>query len=668
MRPIHKILIANRGEIACRIMRTCREMGISTVAVCSEVDLYAPHVLAADEAVCLGPAPSRASYLNMPAILDAARSTGADAIHPGYGFLSENAAFALACEDAGFIFIGPTVAAITAMGSKRAAKELMASHQVPVVPGYNGEEQRPEILRQHALEISFPLLIKASAGGGGKGMRVVRREEELDDALAAAKREAVSAFGDPTLLLERYIDNPRHIEVQIFGDHQGNVVHLFERECSIQRRHQKIIEESPSVALTPQLRAQMTEAAVRAGQALGYTNAGTVEFILAPDGQFYFLEVNTRLQVEHPVTEAITGLDLVHLQIDVARGKPLPFKQEDITPTGHALECRLYAEDPQSGYLPSTGTLRDWYVPTAPWLRVDSGVALGTEVGIYYDPLLAKIITHGAHREEAISRMVWALSRMSVQGLIHNRDLLLAVIRHPEYGAGHIHTHFLDLHFTEASSRGREPNLQHDLEAVVATAVWDHLHRRAADPILPGVVSGWRNNRVRDQHVSYTLQQQEFSVHYRDLGEGRYRLTAGGWFLEVTVLGKDLQQGVGKLTLRLGDQVRTFRVAEGQGHLYLHTLHGTWQVGRVETFPERDDLAKVPGAVSPMPGRVLSIKVLEGAAVCAGQSLVILEAMKMEHNLASDIDGIVEKIHVNVGDIVEAGVNLVSVRETARTS
>ncbi len=415
MTVFRKILIANRGEIALRVMRTCRAMGIATVGVYSDADANAPHVRFADEAVWLGAAPVKDSYLNADKILDAAKRAGADAIHPGYGFLSENAEFADACAAAGIVFIGPRPDAIRKMGLKSPARKLAAAAGCPVVPGYDGEAQDDETLRSEILKISFPVLIKASAGGGGKGMRVIRSEHEIGDAIEAARREAEKAFGNGALLLEKFIESARHVEVQILGDTHGNLVHLFERDCSLQRRHQKVIEESPSPAVNDELRQQMGEAAVKVGRAIKYSNAGTVEFILTPENEFYFIEVNTRLQVEHPVTEAITGLDLVKLQIEIAEGQPLPFSQTDLKPRGHAIEARLYAEDPENSFLPATGTLHDWRLPEhVEGVRIDAGVETGDEIGIYYDPMLAKLIAYAPDRPTAIRKLSYALRQLSL--------------------------------------------------------------------------------------------------------------------------------------------------------------------------------------------------------------------------------------------------------------
>jgi 3-methylcrotonyl-CoA carboxylase alpha subunit len=429
-RPIRTLLVANRGEIACRIFSTARGMGIRTVAVYSEADANAAHVRAADEAHLLGPAPARESYLRIDRILAAAKASGADAIHPGYGFLSENAEFAEAVAAAGMIFVGPPASAIRAMGSKSAAKALMETAGVPLVPGYHGEDQDPELLAREAVRIGFPVLIKASAGGGGKGMKVVERAEDFAATLASAKREAASSFGDDRVLIERYLTRPRHIEVQVFADTHGETVHLFERDCSVQRRHQKVIEEAPAPGMSAERRAAMGKAAVEAARAVGYVGAGTVEFIAEGD-DFFFMEMNTRLQVEHPVTEAITGQDLVEWQIRVARGEALPCRQEDLVITGHAVEARLYAEDAMRDFLPQTGRLEHLVFPAG--LRADAGVASGDVVSHHYDPMIAKLIAHGATREEALGRLADGLAATEVMGLVTNRGFLERILRHPEF-------------------------------------------------------------------------------------------------------------------------------------------------------------------------------------------------------------------------------------------
>jgi acetyl-CoA carboxylase biotin carboxylase subunit len=477
---LHRVLVANRGEIAIRVMRACREMGIETVAVYSEADTLAPHVVQADRAVCIGPAPSSESYLNSPRIIDAARGSDADAIHPGYGFLAENAAFAQAVEDAGLVFIGPSADVIAAMGDKTLARRTVAAAGVPVVPAEENPlgravSQRPEpgapsedmaSLAAAATRLGYPLLIKAAAGGGGKGMRVVREAPELEASFRAAAREAQGAFGDDRLFLERYVERPRHVEVQVLADHHGNIVHLGERECSIQRRHQKLIEETPSPAVDPTLRRQMTDAAVAAARSVGYRNAGTVEFLLAPDGAFYFLEMNTRLQVEHPITELVAGIDLVHAQLRIAAGERLWVRQEDILARGHAIECRICAEDPAQQFLPRPGRIVYLREPQGPAIRVDSGIAAGFEVPLYYDSLLAKVSVWGETREAARRRMIAALADYVILGCTTGIPFLLDVLEHPAFAGGETHTHFIEDHFPTWT--GRE---HHRVIAAMAAAI-----------------------------------------------------------------------------------------------------------------------------------------------------------------------------------------------------
>jgi acetyl-CoA carboxylase biotin carboxylase subunit len=490
----HRILVANRGEIAIRVMRACREAGIETVAVYSEADAVAPHVAQADHAVCIGPPPSTESYLNIARLIDAARSTCADAVHPGYGFLAESAAFAQAVEDAGFTFVGPSAAAIAAMGDKTLARRTVAAAGVPVVPAEDDPLLRAASHRQEAgatfdasaalaaaaTRLGYPLLIKAAAGGGGKGMRVVREALELEASFQAAAREAQGAFGDDRLFLERYVERPRHIEVQVLADHRGNVVHLGERECSIQRRHQKLIEETPSPAVDPTLRKQMTDAAVTAARSVGYRNAGTVEFLLAPDGSFYFLEMNTRLQVEHPITELVTGFDLVHAQLRIAAGELLWLRQDDIVARGHAIECRICAEDPAQQFLPRPGRIISLHEPHGPGIRVDSGIAPGYEVPLYYDPLLAKLSVWDETRAAARRRMIVALQDYVILGCTTGIPFLIDVLEHPAFAGGETHTHFIAEHFPTWS--GRE---QHRTIAAIAAAI-DITRRQRSASEEPG--------------------------------------------------------------------------------------------------------------------------------------------------------------------------------------
>jgi len=651
--PFDTVLVANRGEIARRVLRTCREMGFRTVAVYSEADRHAPFVREADEAVLLGPAPSAESYLAIDKIIAAAERTGAGAIHPGYGFLAENADFAEACAAAGVVFIGPGPEAIRAMGSKIASKALMAEHGVPVIPGFDGGDQSDAAFLAAADDVGYPLLVKASAGGGGKGMRVVRTPEELPGALTAGRREALGAFGDGALLLERYIEKPRHIEVQILGDSHGSVIHCFERECTIQRRHQKILEETPSVALDPALRRSICDAAVKAGQAIGYRSAGTVEFVMGQGGDFYFLEVNTRLQVEHPVTELVTGLDLVRLQLEVALGKPLPVAQEEISTRGHAIEARLYAEDPAADFLPQTGTLSGWRFPEAAGLRLDSGVEPGSEVSIHYDPLLAKVVVYGPSREEATRRLAFALSQAAVFGVRTNRAFLVDILRHPAWAAGDLTTHFIADHY----GRWTAPEaLDEDVTAACVAATLVEVEARVAErTLLPALPVGFRNNRFHDEHVRWRVGDQDRDVFYRALGGGRYRVTIGERSASAQVLEWD---GV-ELRVELDGRLR--RVRLGLGEHGVDALVGgvDLHLARVPRFPDADHDAGADGCRAPMTGKVIEVLVAAGDTVTAGQPLVVLEAMKMEHTLEAPHDGEVAEVLAEVGEVVDADVELV---------
>ena len=656
-RSIQKVLIANRGEIARRIMRTCRRMGIATVAVYSEADLDMPFVREADEAFLLGPPPSTESYLRIDKILDAARRSRADAIHPGYGFLAENAEFAEACAKAGVIFIGPSPKAISDMGSKREAKALVGAAGVPVIPGYDGADQNPTVLSDKAIEIGFPVLLKASAGGGGKGMKLVRDKSELVDAIASAAREGQSAFGDGTLLVEKYIENPRHVEIQILGDADGNLIHLNERECSIQRRHQKIIEETPSPALDQKLRERMGEAAVLCGQAIGYENAGTVEFILAPDRSFYFLEVNTRLQVEHPITECVTGLDLVEEQIHVAQGEPLRLSQNDVRFDGAAIEVRLYAEDPASGFLPQSGSVVDWHLPGAEGLREDSGVESGNEVSIYYDPMLAKIITSAEDRPLAIQRMRNALRSLSAQGIVTNREFLLQVLDHPEFIAGNFDTHFIERHMQEALSGGADETFERRAATIAALAAQQA--RELERTILPAIPSGWRNNFHTPQWIEYAVADRTHRVQYRHTGDSVFDVSVGGEDSRVRVVSWQAPW----LTLEIDGHRTHARVLAVEEQVYVHTADGDVSLSIQPRFPDKSLAVPAGGCVAPMPGTIIEVRVSEGDSVSAGQILLVMEAMKMEHSVASPQDGTVEQVGVHAGDQVDADALLVVVAD-----
>lgn len=663
MTTFRKILIANRGEIALRIARTCRAMGIVTVAVYSDADADAPHVRFSDEAVCLGGAPVKDSYLNAAKILEAAKRTGAQAIHPGYGFLSENAEFAEHCAEAGLVFIGPPPEAIRRMGLKSPARKLAAAAGAPVVPGYDGDAQDDETLRAELLKIGFPVLIKASAGGGGKGMRVVRTEAEIAEAVESARREAEKAFGNGALLLEKFIERARHVEIQILGDAHGNLVHLFERDCSLQRRHQKVIEESPSPAVNAELRAKMGEAAVKIARAIGYANAGTVEFILAPPtesgAEFYFIEANTRLQVEHPVTELITGLDLVKLQIEIAEGRPLPFSQNELNAVGHAIEARLYAEDPANSFLPVTGKILDWRLPLEiDGLRVDSGVEAGMEVGIHYDPMLAKLIVHAADRETAVRKLCYALRQTVVQGFQTNRDFLIRLLEHETFRQGEADISFLTERLDELLG-GNDPQLAQ--ASAIAAALYFQQRAQQADALLAELPPSYRNNPYRAPSIKLLVGNQETEVSYRHLLGGQ----AGGEF-EVSALGKTvvaelLPAEAGCLRLAIDGLQRAFRIAETEDRLFLDSSLGAGVVTRLPRHPLPSAAGGEGTASSPMPGVVLKILVSEGRRVAAGEALLILEAMKMEQTIRAAADGVVEAVKVTTGQVVSPGDVLVQI-------
>ncbi len=665
-----KVLIANRGEIAVRIAATCQAMGIVAAAVYSDADRDALHVRLADEAYPLGADHATASYLNIEAVVQAAERANADALHPGYGFLSENPALAAACGAAGVAFIGPSPEALRLLGSKIAAKRLAARAGVPTVPGYDGDDQADETLLAHAREIGAPLLIKASAGGGGRGMREAHDLGLFPEALAAARREARAAFGDDTVLLERLVLEPRHIEFQVFGDAHGAVIHLGERECSVQRRHQKILEEAPSPALSPALRAEMGAAAVRVARAANYTGAGTAEFMLAPDGSYYFLEMNARLQVEHPVTEFVTGLDLVALQLRVAAGEPLPLAQENVTLRGHALECRVYAEDPAAGFLPSTGRLLTFDAPRGPGVRVDAGVAAGDEVTVHYDPMLAKLITGGETRDEAIARARRALRRFTVLGVTTNLRFLARAIGHPAFLAGELSTDFLPRHLPDA---GAPAPPSHD--ALLLAALWG-----ATAPVLasaaPPSLDPWRASSgwtlAARQRRWFTWGDEDYAVELQRVGAQAWSARAGDDLYEVA--GADRDEGsttAGGLTLRIEGRIVRGHVAQPDpGTLLVAHDGGVWALG-VAGPPDVDSAGggravhgAEKGLTAPMPGTIIRVDVREGDTVEPRQRLVVLEAMKMEHVVEAPYGGVVRAVLRRAGDLVAAGDKLVEIEES----
>jgi propionyl-CoA carboxylase alpha chain len=634
---ITKLLVANRGEIASRVMRTCRDLDIATVAVFSDADADLPYVREADESVRLPGVTPAETYLGADAVLEAARATGADAVHPGYGFLSENAGFARQCAAAGITFVGPSPEAIEAMGSKTAAKELMAAAGVPTLPVSDPADVDG---------LDFPLLVKAAHGGGGRGMRIVRSAAELPAALESAQREAAAAFGDGTVFLERYVESPRHVEVQIFGDTHGTVVHLFERECSIQRRFQKIVEEAPSPAVDAELREALGAAAVTAGKAIDYVGAGTVEFVLEPDGRFWFLEVNTRLQVEHPVTEAVTGLDLVRLQLLVADRAPLPEEALTATLRGHAIEARLYAEDAPAGYLPVTGTLHRFRIDGD--VRVDSGVTDGSVVSPYYDPMLAKVIAYGPTRDDARRRLARALAGAELHGVTTNRDLLVGLLREPDFRAGRTDTGYLDRHPPRELAPA-DPG--RDRRHALAAALAGQAERRANTPVLGTLPSGWRNAPSRDQRTVYQCGDDQLMVTYRFTPDG-LRAAVDGEPVANPVLHEATPD---RVDLEADGVRRAYEVHRVGPVVYVDSAAGSTVLVGAPRHPEPTTEVQAGSLQAPMPGLVARLLVEVGDVVAAGVPLVVLEAMKMEHTVAAPADGTVTALPVAAGTQVETG-------------
>ncbi len=640
-----KILIANRGEIACRVIRTARKLGYQTVAVYSDADRDAPHVALADEAVHIGASPASESYLKIDAILDAACKTGADALHPGYGFLSENAAFAQACVDAGVVFIGPPPSAITAMGDKALAKKRMLEAGVPCAPGYLGADQSDATLTAEAKKLGYPLLVKAVAGGGGRGMRLVRSDAELQQGIEGARREATSAFGDGTLMLERLIDNGRHIEIQVFADAHGNAVYLGERDCTAQRRRQKVIEEAPSPVVSPAMRAAMGKDAVAAALAVGYRGAGTVEFIVDDKLNHYFLEMNTRLQVEHPVTECITGYDLVEWQLQVAAGDPLPAKQSDITLTGHAIEARLYVEDPYSGFAPQTGKVVWWQPENAlhGGVRVDDGIRQGSVVSPFYDPMVAKIIVHGRDRDDAIRRLRAALANAPLLGLKNNGRFLSDLVDHPAFRKAEMTTTLIDQWLEQG-----EPLLQ---APVASNAAW----QVAAVAFAMQHGASWRANSVAAYGFQLQCADVLRAVRVQPDRHGGVTVNMDGVNAQVRVIR--FEDGV--LRLELNGVVQTAIAVFAGADLHLAYAGHTHVFTEVSAFPHADALEDASRARSPVAGKVTQVLVEPGAKVENGQQLVCVEAMKMEMWLCAESAGMVKAVHAKAGDQVESGALLV---------
>ena len=693
----NKLLIANRGEIACRIIHTAKRLGVGTVAVYSEADVNARHVSLADEAVAIGPAPARDSYLAAEKLISAAERTGAEVIHPGYGFLSENAGFAEACGGAGISFIGPSPRAIEAMGSKSAAKTIMQQAGIPLVPGYHGDNQDEMFLLGEAEKIGFPVMLKASAGGGGRGMRVVNGASEFSESLRSAKREALGAFSDDRMLLEKYLEQPRHIEIQIFCDQHGNAVHLFERDCSIQRRHQKVLEEAPAPGVTDETRGAMGDAAISAARAIDYTGAGTVEFIVDTDGRFYFMEMNTRLQVEHPVTEFITGQDLVEWQLRVAAGERLPASQDQLAIDGHALEARIYAEDPDNGFLPSTGSLGHLQFPAeTPQVRVDTGVRQGDTISVYYDPLIAKLIVRGDDRKNCLKRVIEALRQIRVAGVTTNIGFLTSVISHEAFQAADFDTGFIDRYLAELvpEKAPADPDIL-ALAALYQALRRDSRSRREAatsdDPASPWwATDNWRPNLVEEEHFSFHDGTREHEVGISVVSSGDtilnslyfypdrmnrrikycvprtprtpgldYVIRTGGQVIRAS----GQLEADGRLTAILDTAQRRVDVVEDHDYLVIFEAGNTCRLKRLSDGGHSTEEEAAGNLISPMPGTIIEVMASEGQQVSKGDTLLVLEAMKIEHTIVAPHDGTVQTMHYRAGDMVEEGVELLVLAE-----
>jgi len=655
-----KILIANRGEIACRVAATARRMAIQTVAVYSDADAHAKHVGACDEAIHIGGSAPKDSYLRWERIIEAARATGAQAIHPGYGFLSENEAFAQACVQAGLVFIGPPASAIQAMGLKAESKQLMEKAGVPLVPGYHGAGQDPAMLRKEADRIGYPVLIKASAGGGGKGMRAVDKTEDFDAALASCKREAINSFGDDAVLIEKYVQRPRHIEIQVFGDTQGNYVWLFERDCSVQRRHQKVLEEAPAPGMTEALRKRMGEAAVAAARAVHYVGAGTVEFIVEQrDGgemDFFFMEMNTRLQVEHPVTEAITGLDLVEWQLRVASGQPLPLRQDQLRIHGHAIEARICAENPDNNFLPATGTLQVYRKPqcssfTVGGVRIDDGVREGDAISPFYDPMIAKLIVHGATREEALARLDAALAQTHIVGLATNVQFLRHVVRSPSFAQANLDTALIQREQAVLFQQ-ETVGLSFAAAAAVAQTLVAEQALQGADPFSRR--DGWRAHGESVRRFAFEFRGEPAAAQLHYLHDGALRLVVG----EVAGL-LTFAPVAGGLDVSFGGERHNVQVYAHGENDHVFAGHGATQILSIDLLAHAgENLAEAGRLTAPMPGKVVSFAVKAGDKVSKGQALAVMEAMKMEHTIAAPADGTVTELLYAPGDQVAEGSEL----------
>ncbi len=645
----NKLLIANRGEIACRIIKTAQRMGIECVAIYSSADRNSLHTTLANRAYCVGEPEAKASYLNIDTIISIAKKAGVDAIHPGYGFLSENPQFARACVDAGIVFVGPSVSAMEAMASKQLAKQLLAKTTVPLTPGYHGVSQSDAILLKEALAIGFPILLKAANGGGGKGMRIVSTETEFQSALLGARREAIACFGDDIMIIEKYIAQPRHLEIQIMADNFGNIVHLFERDCSIQRRHQKIIEEAPAPDLPEHLRQQLAEAAIAVAKAIDYRGAGTVEFLVDPTGLFYFMEMNTRLQVEHPVTEMITGIDLVEWQLRIAANEPLPRTQNQIQVQGHSIEGRVYAEDPHHQFIPSTGNICFLKEPSSTGIRIDTGVTLHTQVSMYYDPMLAKLIAHGATRDEAIHRLSQAIKNYWIGGIKTNLPLLQAIIDHPQFKATELSTHFLNKYPIVL-----ETNVPHWALLMAASVDYLNLNPPFKTPLLADTFA-WQMHLKSQWTYQYLIHSEHHQLMITPIDPHTFKVE-----LNHETLTLQVKLNHSQLWLDDGQQIRQAYVDVQGDNLTFYCDEGVFMVERFSWQRVNDDLDALNHQLtSPMPATVVAVLKHKGDNIKTGEAIMVLEAMKMEHTILSPKDGVIGEVFYTIGSQVQEGAELV---------
>jgi 3-methylcrotonyl-CoA carboxylase alpha subunit len=649
----NKLLIANRGEIACRIIKSAKRLGIECIAVYSTADADSLHTALADQAYWIGESEARSSYLNVEAIISVAKQSGAEAIHPGYGFLSENPIFARACQDANILFVGPSIAAMEAMASKQLAKQLLAKTSVPLTPGYHGDDQSEARLLQEATQIGFPVLLKAANGGGGKGMRKVTVASDFQTALLAAKREAFACFGDEVMIIEKYITEPRHIEIQLMADNFGNVVHLFERDCSIQRRHQKVIEEAPAPGLAPTTRQQIADAAIQVAKVIDYRGAGTVEFLVDQSGQCYFMEMNTRLQVEHPVTEMITGLDLVEWQLRIAANEPLPCNQQSIQAKGHAIECRIYAEDPNQQFIPSIGRVRYLKEPDDLGIRIDTGVKLDTEITRYYDPMIAKLIAFGETRHEAIQRLTKALDHYWIGGIKTNIPLLKAIALHPKFKDGDLSTHFLSQYSLTYASPSAD-------WALIMAASYDYLHMLPHfNTALQLDTFAWQMHLSTQWVSQYLLNGEKHRLIITPLSYDNLTITFNGTSITLKLKYQDSQ-----LWLDDGKQIRRCGVYNEGEMITFFSAEGTVQVERFNWKRTEHEVVSNHQLTAPMPATIVAVLKKTGDVIKAGDPIIVLEAMKMEHTIQSPRDGILGEIFYVVGQQVNEGVELVELRST----